>query len=356
MRSDFARIMCGFALLLPTVFSAASVQSTTASVQTSIQQFSNGATGPTAGQTLSFPDPVSSLPLQSVSQLSSTAGGGPSAAEVAAQFEDPNTSPLTNPQEFAINLSLNSVSTTESYRALAAGHETRQIVYNAGELSADSVNGSRADLVGRLFLDGALAILAVESDRDLTGAAVILTVTVTKSVDGQEDETLFVGSLDFRGSTAGRVSVTAFDDFPTRALLLNDLSVVSTQFNTFRVLIIPNIQVNYFYSATIGQPFRITADVQIEAQNVPRNAGIAAVLGTPTDALGDVIGLTTGKVAADETLALIAQARQSKSGVPAIPEVQAAPSLCGAFGLELALGFTALGFIKSAGRWRGNRG
>ena len=215
------------------------------------------------------------------------------------------------------------------------------------------MNGSNASLIGTLFLDGALAILATESNRDLTGSAVIMTVTDTKSVDGQADESLFQGTLDFRGDTDGRVAVTAFDSFPTRALLLNDLSVVSSEFSTFRVLIIPNIQINYAYKATVGQPFRITADVQIEAQNVPRNGGIAAVLGTPTDALGDVIGQTTSKAVADETLALIAQARQNRTGEPAFPVVQTLPNLCGAFGLEMALGFAALGFARGFGRRRG---
>lgn len=328
------------------------IQSFTASVQTSVLQFHNGANGPTASQSLSFPVPQATLPLQSLSSLTSSVGGGPSAASVAGQFADPNSSPLVNPEEFAINLSLNSVSTTESFRGMAVSTEARTVNFAPGELDALSVEGSPADLVGRLYIDGALAILAADSNRNLDGAAVILTVTVVQSTAGQADVTVFNGELDLRGASDGSVNVTAFNDFPTRALLLNDLSVVSTQFHTFRTLIIPNVQISYNYHAVVGTPTTLTATVQIEAQNVPNNSGIAAVLGTPTDALGDVIGLTNGKAAADETLKLIADARQNQTGTPAFPQAQPNPSLCGAFGLEMALGLCGLGFLKLHGASR----
>lgn len=344
IRSGRALLVAAPALLSPTVL--AETVNTTAQVTTSLREYTSGVAGSSAAQTLSFPNPIASLPLQAIARLQSQIGGGPSAAAAAAQFADPNTSDQPNPQEFALNISLNSVSPTETFVAQATGHEERRLVYRAGELSASSADGDKVDLVGRLFLDGALAILAVEANRDLTGSAVIVTVRVTKQVSGQDDQVLFDGVLNLSGATDGTVNVSADGGFPTRSLLLNDLSVISSQYSTFRVLIIPSIQINYSYSATVGEEFTLVADVTLDAQNVPRNGGIAAVLGTPTDALGDVIGLTNGKAVADETLALIAQARSDRSGEPAFPQAAGALQLCGAFGFELAAGFMALSLVK----------
>jgi hypothetical protein len=291
--------------------------------------------------------PGNALPLQVLADLTTGQGSFPSAGAVAAQFADPNNVLLANPEEFAINLTLNSVAPDVSYDGVAVSEETRVVQFAAGELGVGSAEGDLASVRGRLFLDGALAIIAADSGRDLTGCTVKLALTITRSTEGQPDETAYFGSVALVGGGGGGVDVQSDGDFPTARLILSNLGRLSENFGALQVLIIPNIQIDYTYTAVVGTPATLTARVQVDAANSPDNVGVAAVLGTPIGTLSQVLTLTNGFDAASKTVDLIQRERSDPTGQAAFPQGASTPfGNCGLFGLEAMLGLVGLVGLK----------
>jgi hypothetical protein len=71
------------------------------------------------------------------------------------------------------------------------------------------------------------------------------------------------------------------------------------------------------------------ATVQVDAENLPEECGVAALIGTPTDLLQEVIAATKGEATAKSLLRALADERAAPSGVPAVPP----PPLCGIFSI-----------------------
>lgn len=307
-----------------------------------------GSTGQQGSQSLTHPsDP---LPLQVVSLITSEDSEQfPSAAAAAAQFADPTELNSVNPEEFAINMTLNSVSPDITFRATALSQETRGVVFASGELGRRYTTGTVANLSGRLFLDGALTIIAADASRDLTGAFVTLRVTVDK-ISSTGEERVLDGSLELRGAAGGDSTVNVAGDFPTRGLLLTNLGILSSDFGSFRVLILPNIQVPYEYAATVGEPFELRATISVDAETIADNVGVAAVLGTPAATLSQVINLTNGSDAAAKFVDQISKERENPTGDPVFDEP--AVGVCGLFGIEGLVGLAALAGMKRSRRRR----
>lgn len=317
-----------------------------------LEEIRNGVSGDLDTASDGFPS-TDALPLQVVARLiSADPNQEPAAAVVGAQFADPTTLAQPNPEEFAINLTLNSVAPNIRYIAQARSSETRGVLFSAGELGPASADGDVESLVGTLFIDGALTILAGPSGVDLTGARVDLHVTVEQLNSDETHATDFDGTLSLVGLPDGRVRVEAGGEFPTQALVLTDLSPLATDFGVLQVLIIPSIEIEYNFAAVVGQPLDLVATVQVDAQNLPGGVGVAAMLGTPTDSLLEVISLTNSEEAATKVLNLLQRERDDPSGAPAFPSP--APfglfGLCGLFGIESLFGLVALGGLRAACR------
>ncbi len=321
--------------------------------QAEVTEYRFGEEGDTDRATELFDGTAGTLPLQVVAQLVSSDPDEEAAAAVAAQFADPRELAQPNPEEFAINLALNSVSPNIRYEAQAISRETRDVLFSPGELGLFSNEGDVVNLTGRLFLDGALVLLAIDPTHDLTGAYVRLRVTVVQSTEGQEDQTVFSGAVELRGTANGDATVVAEGDFPTTQLLRSDLAIVSEDFAAFQVLIIPDITIDYTYSATVGVPFTLQATIEVEAANVADESGVAAVIGTPVDTLSQVIDLTQGQQVAGNTLKIINDERENPTGEPAFPQNLPvfAPlfSACGVLGFESLIGVAALVGLKRFG-------
>lgn len=307
----------------------------TGSVESRIEETRFNQPGDTNRVLEEFPRTSTTLPLQAVATL---VANDPevAAARAAGQFADPRELNQPNPEEFAINLALNSVTANTRYDARVRVEELREIVFNPGDLG-DLAEGETGTAVGRLFLDGALAIFAVDPDRDLLGASVRLDVRVVRQTDADPDgETVFEGSVAISGAAAGGATVTAGGQIPVDTLILSDLSVVSEEFAAFHVLIIPPLDLPYAYEAVVGEPFTLRASVELTAQNIEREVGVAGLLGTPTDALESVIGATQGASAAGKMIAALQRERASPTGRPAFAPPP--PPLCGLLGIEAVLG------------------
>jgi hypothetical protein len=295
-----------------------------------------------------FPETDPELPLQVVALLTpamdpnGTPDPNVAAAAVAAQFADPLDLLTPNPEEFAINLTLNSVSDQKSFTATATSKETRSVLFSEGEIMADSLDGDSELLGGRLFLDGALAVFAADSGRDLSGAFVRLKVKVEQISQDGTRQAVFDGAVELNGTTGG-ADVGFAGDFPVDTLVLSDLGLLSQDFATFRLLVIPNITIDYSYTATVGVPFELEASVVVEAANLPNETGVAAVIGTPTDTLDQVIGATQGTPLATKVINAVTSERDAPTGVAAFPATSLSSlGLCG------PLGFGALFLLSFA--------
>ena len=347
-----------------TLPAAAEISSIAGYTQAEVTEFRSGVEGDTDRATESYPGTSAELPIQVVARLVSSGflGGNAleeAAAAVAAQFADPRTVSSPNPEEFAINLALNSVSENIYYQGRAISRETRGVLYSAGELGVLATEGTEVSLTGRFYLDGALALMAVDATRDLTGASVTLNVTVVQRAEGQEDVTVFSGAVTLSGDVDGAASVAAAGSFPTTRLVLTNLGIISSEFAAFHALIIPNIAIDYSYTATVGQEFTLEATVEVTATNLPDECGVAAVLGTPTDTLTQVIGLTQGTEVASKTVTALTNERESPTGDAAFPRTTLVPflfPLCGGLGFETLIGLTLLvgirSFVSPRGRFR----
>lgn len=319
------------------------------SASASATEIRNGATQDSDSASDTFPG-TSDLPLQVVARLISPNAEEHAAAVVGAQFADPRESAQPNPEEFAINLALNSESPDVRYSARASSQELRGILFSAGELGAQFGEGDEVGLTGSLFLDGALTIVAFGENDDLTGAGVTLTVTVEKLVNGAANETVFSGQVSLTGAIDAGVDVGTEGEFPLRQLILTDLAGIVSETNAFRVLIIPNVRIDYDYNAVVGQEFSLRATVTVDASNAPSDVAVAAVLGTPTDSIQTVLDLTQGDVTAAKVLQALQRERESPTGEPAFENPQPLRGLCGLFGVEMALGLAGLTALRAGYR------
>jgi len=335
----------------------ADITSLSGSVAATVHEFRVDAQGDVDQASDSYPG-TSELPLQVLAWLISEFPDE-AAGMAAAQFADPTEYDQPNPEEFAINLTLNSISPNIRYTGEASSREVRGILYSEAELGQPA--GTSVSLTGRLFLDGALVVFGVVSDRDLTGAYVRLRVTVVKQVTGQEDETVFSGSVELNGGPGGTATTTSSGQFPTANLILTDLSLLPDEFGALHALILPDLVIDYDYQATVGEEFTLRAKVEVEAANLANAVGVVALIGTPTDTFTEVVTLTQGQEAAAKLLSTIQKERDEPTGQPAFPDQTAfVPplfGLCGVFGLEAAVGLFALVGLKFAGRrWLDLRG
>jgi len=335
----------GLALLLAVLAPAGFAEVTTLSglALVQVEELRFGSPGDSSVVSDTFPGTSGELPLQVAASLVSSDPNLPAAAAAAAQFADPRTLAQPNPEEFAINLALASRSEHVRYTAHATAQETRGVRFAPGELSPGSQAGDQVELMGRLFLDGALAVFAPHAEADLRDASVRLHVSIVKRTVGEDDETLFDGEIELVGLPNGMARVGARGDFPVAQLVQTDLAAASDEFAAFSVLILPQLDLDYPYTATVGQPFELIARLEVEAESPAGDAGVAAVIGTPVDALGTVIGLTRDKATAEKFLAALERERANPTGEPAFPRAQAPLlGLCGLFGFESLLGLLAL--------------
>jgi len=296
-------------------------------------------------------DPNQNLPLQVVVRRVDPTPPAPTDAEAAgvvgAQLADPRTATTGDPDEFAIDLALSSLSPTVRYVARASSEEVRRIRYNVGELGTQPA-GTTVRLRGRLFVDGVLAVFANNNVADLSGAYVRLRVTVAKEVDGQAPQEVFAGTLALTGGTDRTVTPATTGGFPRVGVLSADLSAVDSELGVFRVLVFPNLTVDYPYDAVVNEDFALRATVTVEAENIPGGVGVAAVIGTPFEALAQVVASTRGNDAAAKMTTALSQERRQPTGKPAFADDNPLAGflrffpLCGLFGVESVLGALAL--------------
>ncbi len=332
----------------------AEITSIQGSVEAEVAELRDGSAGDRDRVFEAFPDTATTLPIDAIARLLSGSGEVEGVGISAAQFADPRDLAQPNPEEFAINLALNSVSSSVAYQGRAITREVRAVTFTPAEFP-QIPTGERVPVFGQIFLDGALAVFALDAQTDLTGAHATIRVEVLRHGGSLPDETVFRGEIDLRGTTDGQVRVVTSGDIPAARLILTNLSVLNSDFAAFHALIIPRLTMTYPYDAVVGESFTLSANITAEAGNLPGRTGVAVILGTPVDSLADVIRLTRGQQVAAKTITALQNERAHPTGTPVTPDPGLGPLLpaCGLVGFEGLLGFVALaGWRIRGSRWR----
>ena len=334
-------------LAMPATPTLAEIITISGSAQAAVQEFRSGQPGDTDEASDSYPA-TSTLPVQVVARLLVEGDDG-AAASVAAQFADPRDLPQHNPEEFAINLALLSVSENIRYTAQATTQEVRGVVFRPADFPGRQA-GETVSLIGQLHVDGALVVFSPSAGRDLTGASVYLRITVVKEVEGSEDQTLLTGRIGLLGGENGAVTNSAEGDFPTATLVRSNLAAVIDDFDLFEVLIIPRLTINYDYQATLDESFTLRVTVTVDAANAENQVGVAAIVGTPVDMIQEVISAAQGELNANKIISALEQERVNPTGTIAFATARPMLPLCGLLGFEFILGLAALTGLRCR-RW-----
>jgi hypothetical protein len=135
-----------------------------------------------------------------------------------------------------------------------------------------------------------------------------------------------------------------------------DLSDIDPDLGVFEALVFPELKVPFVYTVRTGQAFDLRVTLTVTAANAGEAAGVTALLGTPLEALAEVIGSTSGNNQARAMNTALAEAR-----VDALAAAQAdrlGPlggflPMCGMVGFELLLvPALIVGFRVAPGRRR----
>lgn len=289
----------------------------------------------------SYPDATDVLPLQVAATLDRP--DQDAAGVVAVQFADPQTATGQNPEEFAINVALNSLDDTVYYTAGGVAQEMREIRISAAEIPG-TLPGQELSLAGRFFVDAALVVFAPVETVDLTGAQVTLRLRVEQKSSGSEPVEVFSGSLTVNGGEDQALEVVPDGLFPTDALTSADLSDLDAELGVFQVYVLPSTPIAYAYDVVIDEPTTLIASVEVDVTNAPGGVGVAGVVGTPLDSLNEVITLTRDEQSASKMTNAVRTERSDPSGdlVFAPPMPWFVPAGCGLFGLESLLVITGL--------------
>lgn len=327
----------------------AAITSVSGTVSAQIQEYVADTPGDVDQATKAFPGSSDTLPLQVVARLlSQTQKAG---ALAALQLENPATSTIENPQDFALDVVLDSLTPTTRYTATGTIEEVRGVLYSAGEIEGTQ-DGERLRFTGRFYLDGALVMFATTDASDLTGSSVSVHVTVVMQVADQADQTVFDGTLTVTGAANRGVEFAAGGDLPTSGVISTDLTALDPDLGVLRVIVLPNLVLDYPYEAVIGQEFTLRATIQVDLANRADGIGVGAVLGIPLNTITDLLTITRSAATAKTINDAVNDERANPTGEAAFPQHLGLFPSCGLFGLESLLG--VVGLIGMCG-WRAGR-
>jgi hypothetical protein len=271
------------------------------------------------------------------------------AAIGGAQLANPRLNQV-NPEEFAINITLDSLHPSVHHRASAISAEDRVVSFSSAELGRP--NGASTVVTGRFSIDGALAVYAAEDGADLSNARVALRARVMAGPADATPQVVFDGTVTLEGAANGRANGSSSGDLRRLLLIPADIGGNIDRVPVLQLLIIRPATLTYSYNVVVGQPLTLRAEVTVELENSPAGIGATAVIGTPLDSLEEALGLTRGASTAQTMKKMIQEQREHPSDEPHDhgPRIVLFPGLCGALGLEGVVGLLALTMLRATRR------
>jgi hypothetical protein len=282
--------------------------------------------------------------------------------------------PGRNPAELALEADLFSIDPDTSYQVTASVQELRTIEFTQAELLLE--DASEQDVVGGVFLSGAIIVWAEDDLRDLDGLAAEMTFTVEhiRTADDPEQaepveqrDTVFTAALGVAGKADGTVEPFAEGEVATlfggselvRQLAGTDADDGLDQMGTVWVLLVPAQELSYQYSARPREEFQLLASFNVDVANLPGGTGVSAVFGRDFEALGELVNEAFDGLDGEATQTAVNLA-QAKARVPADADETTAittpgsaqrPMFCGGLGAE-ALGMLLLAALLPAATMR----
>jgi hypothetical protein len=345
-------------LAIPSIASAV-VHTIDANVTAEVKEFENGTQ---INSDLAFKDlneSTSTLPLVVRTQLLRSEEAGVSAG---VTFSDPRLSVLPDPNEFAIDLAAFSVSPTVSYSSRGFANEIREITFLSSEIGA--ADGTELEAQSFFFIDGIILLWGEEGTSDLSGTTAQLNLSVQKSQAESADATVLQAGLTLTGQADGTMTLTASGGLIADNVTVLNLTNLVPDLGSVHLVVIPNIAIPYTYATSVGQSFRLNAEVSAQIQDQP-GTGASIQLGVPLLELASLVNAVSGGSAGTQLQQILEASLASNpaplkplftadtsSTVRIVDRVGCLPGLggscCGAIGAESALLMTLLGLMAAA--------
>lgn len=320
------------------------------SVGVAVEEIAGGSTIERNEVNEFLPETRLSLPIRAIGRVLAGQPSTPGAAVGAVQISDISTSIEPNPQDFSLNLAMNSLDKDVIFRGQGHAEEIRVVQFSRDQLQLPAGVDTRL-VESRLFLDGVMALFSAAAGRDFSGTRVVLSVVVERRAvgapSGEQVITLLTGRIEVIGRAAGQVTLNVTGDIPADRVIQTSLTTSENGLGSFPAVIIPELAMSYQYLARVDEEFELVASINVEAECRSPDAGVVALIGTPVDDLRDVIDevnvppLTAGVV---ETLDI---ARQSTKIDDVGLDGTRFPGMiaCGGLGIEAALGLMLMGVV-----------
>ncbi|MBL8877672.1 MAG: hypothetical protein JNG88_01015 [Phycisphaerales bacterium] len=327
------------------------------SVGVAIEEIAGGATVERNEVDEFLPQTSATLPIRAFGRVFSVQPSTPGAAVGAAQISDIGAAIEPNPQDFSLNLAMNSLDKDVFFRGRARAEEIRVVRFSRDELQLPAGVDTRV-VESRLFLDGVLALFSAVPDRDLSGARVALNVTIDRrpAMDSSASsfERLLAGRIELLGTVSGQATSNISGAIPADRVISTSLMTSENGLGSFPAIIIPELVIPYTYVARVDEEFELVASISVEAECRSPDVGAVALIGTPVDDLRDIIDevnvppLTAGVVATVDSAR--ESTRTDDAGLDAPPNP--AMIACGGLGLEAALMLMLMGVVGTRRRSR----
>lgn len=343
-------------IVASTTLAHADILEVRGSVNASVAEIAGGAVIERNEVDEFLPDTQPDLPIRSVARVFSAQTATPRAGIAAAQISDITDSVEPNPQDFSVNLALNSLDKDVFFRGRARAEEIRVVQFSRSQLDLPADVDSRS-VESHLFLDGVLALFSAAGDRDFTGASVVLHVQVEKRGGNDESSTLvFDGTIALTGASGGAATTSITGGIPADRVLNTSLTTSENGLPAFPAIIIPQIELSYEYTARVDEPFELVATITVEAECRSPDAGAVALIGTPVDDLRAVIDEITIPPLTAGVVSVVDDARSARRDEAAVDSqpLFSLPGACGAIGFESLVGVMFAGMALRRGRFLGS--
>lgn len=221
---------------------------------------------------------------------------GPSAAAQAlALFDDPNLSGFGNPNDVGLDLGALSDDPLINWFVEGTATETRTIVFNPGEVGADTLIGTSNRVRSRVILSGVLIISSTQMARNLSGVEATIQLRVTRRRLGFLADTLLEGEVILSGGPGGSISITrANGAFEGLNLPVVDFSGVIPSIPLVQALPFTGLVLPYEYDFSVGVPFDLELSVSSRLRTIPDGVAAASVFGVPQEGLAAIFQSVEG--------------------------------------------------------------
>lgn len=323
-------------------YAAGEVTGTDAEVVTSVAETISAEPGSSIDDTQALDGDLANAPLLSATRIDSTDFDESVIAlgRATASFTAP-VEAAENPEELLVEAGCFSASADVDYAVESAVRETRDLLFSAGEIEFDE-NGERR-IESTFFVSGALLLWSQSSggDAELPVAEISLTVRrgmgnamlLRSTVSAEGSDVTSTGPLVVQLETVDSLSAE-LDAEEVAALKALEAG------GSLTIVVFPQQELVYDYSATMGEPLSLRAEITIEASVTGAGTGVSATLGGPFEDLADLllVALPDGSGEVVERAMNDVISKRSVGRVEQqVPDGSSGAGLCGAFGGETAM-------------------